>query len=194
MIFETGIAALAFAVLNRVRGSRLDQLGLPVKGNGAFIAGLGVLGLTWWISQSYVPAIAAGVAYMVGELWGWTRWIHGLSGKFSQEEFEQMMKNDDTTLAGLADKIAPMRENYMHHCFVGMILRGLLWWVPLFSVWWWFGLVTTVEAIASVAGLSLVFPIVYWLAYKLDFVAKYLQRAEVIYGALYGAAFAVCLL
>jgi hypothetical protein len=182
------ILAVAFAALNRVRGSRLDQLGIPIKGNGAFIAGIGIAAVTWWFSSDWKAALAVGVAYMVGELWGWTRWLQGCSCKFTQAEWnEKPYGRDDTTLGGLANKLVDNRKNYKLHCFLGFMLRGLLWWVPVFGALWWFGLVAPLWAVGSVVGLSVAIPFVYYLGYKLRINDKYLQTAEVLYGALYGA-------
>ena len=192
-MIDIPILAAMFAALNRVRGSRLDQLGVPIKGNGAFIAGLGMAAMAWWFSQSWIAAAAVGGAYAFGELWGWTRWIHGVTCKFTQENFVKKFANDDTTLAGLADKIAPMRDDYINHCFVGFMLRGLLWWVPVFTALSLFGMVQWYEAIAATVVLSVALPFTYRLAYMHQFVGKYLRTAEVCYGGLYGAALGVCL-
>jgi hypothetical protein len=182
------ILAVAFAALNRVRGSRLDQLGIPIKGNGAFIAGIGMAAMAWWFTHNWIAALVVGAAYMLGEAPGWTRWLQGCSCNFTQAEWnEKPYGSDDTTLGDLANKLVDNRKNYKLHCFLGFMLRGLLWWVPVFAALWWFGMVDPLWAVGSVVGLSVAIPFVYYIGYKVQFMGKYLQSAEVLYGALYGA-------
>ncbi|BAQ16113.1 hypothetical protein [Methyloceanibacter caenitepidi] len=187
---ETVALSVLFAVLNRLRG----WVGILVwLAAGAF--GL----IVWALTGEWIAAAAATGAFVIGESWGWTKWIRCTPGHFTQKQYDVLFLDDDTGKINgtywLAELIAPERKDYWAHCFLGAYLRGLWWWLPVFGVLAWFGLVNFVDGAVSAAALSFAFPVVYWLAYRLPeiFGLRYLMRAEIIYGAIYGAVLGLTL-
>ena len=190
------------AVLNRLRG---------MIGVFSFLAG-GVLALAvWTVGLPIWQAVVIGALYIVGESWGWTKWIYCITfdnaHKPKGEGVAMTQAQYNTRWAYPKEVDAPNYEwvmqlfedgwdkrDYKSYVWVGMILRGLLWWAPVFAAWGYFTGQWMLAAGVTVV-LSVIFPITYRLAYDASVAGfKYLQKAEVAYGAVYGLAWGLVLL
>lgn len=204
------IGAVFGGVLNRIRGGGLkpivakifnreprpDGKAPSIGVSGAWVVGA-LLGLSiFFLSWNWMAALAVAGAYILGECFGWTKWIACIPNQLTQEDYNNQWLEDDTGKKDgtywIAQLVSKERKNYWLHCLAGMIARGVLWWVPVFTALWWFQMATMLEAVASVIFLSLTFPLIYWLAYRLPlpseyFKDHYIRRAEVLYGLIYGA-------
>lgn len=180
--------ALAFAVANRLRGMKSYLVVIPTV----------LVGLSVWLYFGgswlavLLAALLAGAAYWAGESWGWTKWINNIPGTITQAEYNakwQYPKEVDTPyFEWLLHKVRPGWDNrdYKSYVWVGMTIRGLLWWGPVYAVLWWFGM-PWFTAVGAAALVSVLFPILYRVAYETDVKDfRYLQKAEVAYGFAYG--------
>lgn len=177
--------AIAGAVANRLRGTINYLVWVPAACLGAAV---------WWLSKDWIAAAVVAGAYVLGENFGWTKWIGCITNKYTQAQYNRLWLDDDTGKKDgsywIAQSIVDEQTNYKAHCLVGMIVRGLYWWLPVFAALWWFGLASPLEAAGAAVGLAIAFPFAYKAGYKYQFMGKYLRSAEVIYGAIYGAVLA----
>ena len=179
--------ALAFAAANRLRGMVGALVAIP-----AALVGLSV----WWISGLPWLGVALVVAaYVGGESWGWTKWINCIKMNLTQAQYNakwQYPKEVDApNYEYLLHKVRPGWDNrdYQSYVWTGMVIRGALWWAPVYAVLWRFGMAWPV-AVGATVLVSLLFPILYHTAWRTDVGDfKYLQKAEVIYGFAYGLVF-----
>lgn len=180
------LGAVLGAVANRLRGTINYLVWVPA----ALLAGS-----VWWFSGSWLAAIVVALAYVLGESFGWTKWINCIPNNMSQVSYNRKWLTDDTGKKDgsywIAQAIANERSDYKTHCLVGMIVRGIYWWAPVFAALWWFGLASAPVAIGAVGVLAFAFPQAYRLGYKYQFMGRYLRSAEVIYGAIYGAVLGI---
>lgn len=177
-------STLAFAVLNRLRGTKNYLVWLPAAALAAMV---------WWLSRDWLAAGLVAAAFVGGESFGWTKWINAIPGHLTQKQYNKKWLSDKTGYEGpayIAGLLADEATDYKRYVLVGMIARGVVWWAPVYAVLWWFDLVSPLIAIGLVSVLAVAFPFAYGLGYRLELGSfGYLQKAEIIYGALYGAAF-----
>ena len=200
MLLSIIIGALLFGVMNRIRGCTLREIGIGTSGNGAFIAAIALGIFTYVFSLNEIAALTMVGAYILGELWGWTKYINNIPGILTQDEYNARWLLDDTGKTNgnhaITQLLVDETEHYWLHSMIGMAIRGLYWWIPVFGVLLGFQLIGVLQFIAAVIGLSAVFPFVYYFAYKnqslFSFGPKnlsvgYLPTAEILYGIIYGA-------
>lgn len=180
--------AVVFAACNRLRGSVNYLVWVPSA----------VLGtLVWWASRDWIAAGLAAGAFVAGESFGWTKWINAIPGHLTQAAYNKKWLADKTGYEGpayVAGWLADEATDYKRYVMVGMIVRGVYWWAPVFAVLWWFELVPWLVAVVAVVALSVAFPLAYKVGYRIDVGDfGYLQKAEIVYGAVYGAVLGAAL-
>ncbi len=181
MTLEIVLYAVMGATLQRLRGW-VNYL--------VWVMGV-VWGLAAWANTGNIYlSVVFCLAMVLGENWGWTKWIVNIPFHKNQEWYnlkwaypkEVDSPGYEHVLAALIDD----KSHYKTYVITGMALRGLLWWAPVYAVFYYFGL-PLLMCVASALFLSVVFPMVYWLGYRLSSLGfRYLQRSEVMYGAIYG--------
>lgn len=179
-VFLIILGTILGAGMNRLRGTKsyLVWAAASTLAISIYILGSGI-----------IPSLAVAAAYVAGESFGWTRWVHGAKGNYDQG-LDTGTKDGSLWITKL---IADEKDKKWFHQ-VGMSIRGLYWWTPVFLMMWWFGATPWWMAVGATVLLSLLFFPVYRMAFGLkwgDF--KYLQKAEMMYGALYGAVIALAL-
>ena len=179
-------------LLNRIRGGMLKSW---VSG-GAWIAAVGlglmvfVLTGNVWASLLMVPA------FILGENFGWTKYINTVPGVLTQRAYNTKWANVDTDFVSYPwDRVASMfvdpRESYERHTNIGMALRGAVFIGPCMGVLCGFGLMPMWYAIPGLVVGSVAFPMTYKWAYGMTmFSWRYLQKAETMYGLVFGAIMA----
>jgi hypothetical protein len=192
------IGTVLGSLVNRIRGGGV----LNLSSNSHWVAVAVMALVVFLVSWSWLAALVVGGAYLLGENFGWTKWIGCAPLTLTQEEYNKRWLADKTGYEGpahIAKLFADEKTDYKTYCFVGMAARGAVWWVPVFAALWWFGLATWSEALLVVPALSLAFPVTYWLAYRMEWIPTlggrdaYISRSEILYGALYGAALGLVL-
>src|SRR6185369_11061046 len=211
-LFVGGGAILGF-ILNKLRGSTWPFKGLG--GSGALLAAAGFSGAIALLTQDILLSVLFAAAYVAGESIGWNKWINCIPGTMTQEFYNQNWAVDGPTTKdrgewgeSLIDLIVDEHKHYWLYCFLGMTLRGILWWTPVAGVFvWWFStlggkdfnseilLMVSAYAAVIVLGLGVLFPLTYWLASKVaPQSTDYVGWAEGLYGALYGAVLSLAVL
>jgi uncharacterized membrane protein len=190
------LGALPFlcAVLNRVRGG-----GLGIAGASAYIAGAALAVLV--LAATFDP-IAAGaflVAYLLGESFGWGKWIgavpHWHDPNFTQADYlaSPLYPRKDGKSNGvhwLANKIAPETKDFRAYGCVALVLRGALWWVLPLTALAVTGAIPWYVALVGTPVLAFAFPHVYSLAYRLTG-GWYWTGGELAHGFLQGLVLAL---
>lgn len=181
------------AVANRLRGGWLKDLGLTTSTNvGRFSGAALVAGVIFWLTASLMAAAVLTAFIFLGWQWGWTKWITGITHRLTQDEYNRRfaypLEVDEPKYEGLMQYVITDRENYIPYVWVGMTLRGLIWWAPVFAASWYMDWTTAVTSIVATAFLSIMFPVVYWLADDHRLLGRYLVTAEPAYGAVFGLA------
>lgn len=194
MTFLAAAWAAMFGVANRLRG---------MKGMLVVVPALLVWALTWRgmgnppVLEPWTLAVTIGAmaCFIFGESWGWSKWIWGLMGIWTQAEWNNNSQwvHDDTGkkngLYWLANSLVEERANYHGHAVAGLALRGAFWFVFLLAWWAYFGITSIAGAVIGTLVLGATMPLTYTLGYKLSKWNRfgYLQNAEVLYGLVMGA-------
>lgn len=195
------------ALLNRIRGGWwLDWIKLPTdspfRGAGVWLPAAAIF--IFILPYGLIAAGATAGLYVLGESWGWTKWIRGITGlrdpqvpgaPMTQEIWNiTQYRVDDTGqkngIHAIANTLVKENVNYWWYCFAAMVIRGVYWWGPMYAAMWWFGVCYAPTAVFCVIVLSFLFPVIYWAAANVElFGLRYLQKAEYAYGAVYGFIF-----
>lgn len=183
------------ALLNRGRGGGFIP---ELRGFNGVIANAIFSLLLLLISANIWLSLCFFVAYFIGESFGWSKWINCIPGHLTQSQYNETWlgsknpRSDRDLSSIIASKFVNESKDYELYCFVGMAIRGLMWWVPVFTVFVAFGVMEPTSAVMFTVGLSSLFPVCYRIAYQYTKDKdKYIQNAELIYGAVYGIPFGV---
>lgn len=186
------VSAVAGAVANRLRGGWLKNLGVTTSTNvGRFAGAALVAGMIFWLTSIWTAAAVLTGLIFLGWQWDWTKWITGITGRLTQTQWNNKFGYPKQVGAPYFERVLALvmddKKNYKPYVWVGMVLRGLVWWVPVFVASWYMGWTSTVESIGATAFLAVMFPVVYKIADKIRWWDRYLVTAELTYGALFGA-------
>lgn len=175
------------AFLNRMRGGGFFEEASRVS------AAVGFAVWMFLVTDNLLLAPVLGAQYLLGASWGWTKWINTIPGHLTQGQYNlewagrRNPRTDNGFDVFMADiLVGPTEEiqNYRLYVWVGMTIRGLMWWFPPAVGYVYFG---HFGAAAACFALAPLFPFSYWAAGRFGVSAKYLKHAEYAYGAIYGA-------
>ena len=210
------------AILNRLRGTGViksfgkiklfnKELELKFVGNhlyGIYIAlVLGIITMNMWLGLSVF------VAYLVGESKGWGEWVGSLTR--TEPWKEELLQRNYADTEGktfpfihqitnffikeqIEDTFEEQCKQYRRHATLALILRGMYWWLPVYSVLAAFGVIGWDIAVMAVIGLGIAFPIAaeigrHWKftrTYDLKFIelsfSQGWENQEIVYGAIQG--------
>lgn len=109
-----------FMILNRLRGT----WGIMAKVTGAALGALFYL-FTYDLYTSFLIS----VAYVVGESFGWGKWIGGIinGNKVATKSDLEEAEGESNGIHFLANWIAPQTDNYQHYCITALSIRGFYW-------------------------------------------------------------------
>lgn len=194
---------ILFLILNRWRGSRMDQIigiDLPIIHNGAPIAAIGLMGVMYLLTYNLLLAFAAGLAYFIGEAPGWAKWIKAVPFWGNKQWQENYNKNEAPRGTGksigihqLASVFVNELKDFEAYSKVCLVLRGIVWWAPVYAVFVYFGLVNIATAVLAVILMGMMFPITYRIGWKITKDSAYVPRAEQLYGFTQGIILALSL-
>ena len=171
-----------FWILNRLRGRYTYFAKL-----NALVVAL----LIFAFFGNFYLAIICGLGYLVGESKGWGVWVGALVGRdgYTSESENRLIE----TIVG---KFIDPKVRWLGYCRACLLLRGLLWWLPVFVPLVFAGIYAApLFAVALAAG----FPLACELGYrtKFSFAFKKFEvktawaRQELLYGAMQDAAFLI---
>lgn len=209
------ILAVIFSLLNRVRGGGLGYLSADCDRYAKWTSGSLIAGLIYLASGS-AWALLGIPLYILGESFGWGKWIGALvldRPFYKQEEghtyvdfsvFNRHIKFDFWDgIHHLANLLIPERKNWQGYSVVALGIRGCYWWAPIWMLAVATGCIGLHYAIGVVLALGVVFPASVLTAMQLNFKIPCLmklrlskpelswERAEFIYGACHGVALAM---
>lgn len=174
-----------FAVLNRLRGA----YGWMAKVIGALLGGAFYLAT----SDLYI-SLAIAIGYILGESFGWGKWIGGIYSKHTVATAENLAEEEgyNNGVHWLANKIHPELVNYYHYCLTALALRGMLWFtltlLPVYAA----AYISTYAFAFAIIVLGIGFPISIILGAKtapkfsFNYMEGYWEHAEVWYGLMQG--------
>lgn len=170
-----------FTILNRLRGT----YSIFSKINGIIIASI-----LYIVTSDLYMSILTGVMYVIGESFGWGKWIGGIMSKNTSKPTEAQLRDQEGTKNGihyLANLIAPMNNNYYTYCIVALLIRGIYWFgltlLPLVI----FGYMNIQIYVLITASLGIGFPLSVVMADGLianNGGSGVWEFAEIIYGLI----------
>ena len=170
-----------FTILNRLRGTWSWM---------AKVVGIVIGILVYLITSDMYIAVASASLYLIGESFGWGKWIGGVYRKNVTATQAQLLdlEGRNNGVHWLANTIFPERENYYKYCYTALMFRGMLWFgLTLFPLYIG-GYIPIDIYIGSVLFLGVGFPVSIRIgAYtetKFSFksINGFWEQAEVWYG------------
>lgn len=126
-------------ILNRLRGTG-SMFYLNINGNILYALYLFTLVgfLSFVFDYKWEWSFLVVVLYVVGESGAWGKWVSYLCEPINHPlEYD----NDDGTkfpyIHYIANTIVNQRKHYRLYCIVALSLRGLYWWLPLYTLLGW---------------------------------------------------------
>jgi hypothetical protein len=185
------LTPLFFALFNRIRGGLIPGL----KGASAYLAAA-LIGLwLWMVTQSPFIAITFAAAYVLGESFGWGKWVAVVPRPYkSQDEYNasKWPARDDGKNNGVhaaANALFKENEDYYRYALTALALRAALWWVgPLIALSF-----INPWSLATLPILAVTFPLTFVLAFKIS-AEDYWSLGEWLYGLILGLVIAGLLL
>jgi len=192
--------------MNRVRGGKYRG---PIR----IIIGL-ILGLYLYIfapESSFIIKNFPGffsilclsiplIMYIIGESWGWGKWIGGIIDKGAHPDYNDP-EGTENGIHWITEPIFPQEKNYYNYCLFALMLRGIWWWFPIFIPFVIFNAMEGSIAGTSIILLGLTFPLSFVIArivyekFKLKGGGDFIwEIGEFIYGGFQGLFISTVLL
>ena len=140
--------------------------------------------------------------YILGESYAWGKWVGYITadpGEIANEEYDNDDGRSFPFIHFIANFIIDQKVNYTAYCYTALGVRGLFWWVPLYTILGYFVGEADVGLITGII-VGLLFPIAAWLGGRvLTFKFEYpriklfcrggWERQELVYGLFQGLSF-----
>ena len=209
-------------ILNRLRGTgvikhfgtlKIMNKEIEVKFVGNHLYGLWIALVLGVATMNAWLGLAILVAYLVGEAKGWGEWVGSLTRHepWTEELLEHNYKDDEGKTFPFIYQISnffikekidgtfeEQCKQYRKHATLALMLRGMYWWLPVYSVLAAFGVISWEIAVIAGVVLGVAFPIAaeigrHWKftrTYDLKFIelsfSQGWENQEVVYGAFQG--------
>ena len=211
---------LISSILNRLRGTGLikhfgtlnvGSYKVEVKLVWNHVYGLYLALIVGLLSMNIYAGLLTLVAYLVGESKGWGEWVGSLSR--CEPWTEKLLEDDYSDTEGktfpfihqIANSICKEQidgtfeqkcKQYRKYATLALALRGAYWWLPVYLVIAYFGVISYAEAIMIGVLLGLSFPIACKLGKLWNFNKKIgiisfsrgWENQELAYGFMQGIA------
>ena len=138
----------------------------------------------------------ATILFLVGESYAWGKWIGFLTypENYDKEQFENNKAGSNFPFVHQTANYFINQSKPYYYSVLALSIRGLYWWLPLYLLFAYIGLINYFEAIIIGMLLGIGFPIACILSRKLNFRFKYKylectdnwHRQELIYGFFQG--------
>lgn len=215
------ILLLISILLNRLRGTGLlkyfgilnlfnKKIEIKLVWNHIYALYIGlVIGL---LSMNIYAGLLALAVYIAGEAKGWGEWIGALTKydlvdeKWLEEQYQDNEGKKFPYIHYVADFFQPERipfantdvniKQYFRYAALALVLRGIYWWLPVYMVMAYFGVISYAEALTIGISLGLSFPIACKLGKIWNFnkkigivsFSKGWENQEIVYGLFQGLA------
>lgn len=116
-----------FTILHRLRGTWSWM---------AKVVGLIVGILIFLCTLNPTAGILGIIAYVLGESFGWGKWVGGIIKGYCYAT-EKDLKDKTGKSWGvhyIANFVFNEKKYFQEYCYLALILRGLVYWIPLFLV------------------------------------------------------------
>ena len=144
------------------------------------------------ILSNPIYGFIATVLFLAGESLAFGKWVGYLTypENYNKEQFEANKKGSNFPFIHQIANILINQSNPYKYSILALSIRGLYWWLPLYLLFAYIGLINYFEAIAIGVMLGIGFPIACILSRKFTFRFKYRylectdnwHRQELIYG------------
>ena len=138
------------------------------------------------------------IAFILGESFGWGKWLGSLAyPELVTDEIKNDREGYNNGIHWIANKLSPQNRDFLRYCSIALAIRGIYWWLPVYLVIWWAGVVNLLTALILAILLGVLFPISVLLTRKYEEVIptvnfKWLsidgvwEKSEVVYGIFIG--------
>lgn len=145
-------------------------------------------------NTAILHGVIAGLLFTLGESMGWGKWI-GYLVSFDGKQKPNYKDKEGVKFPFIhqtANYFAPEIVDYREYCKIALTIRGLYWWLPLFSFLLFIGLIGWFEALSALAILSVGFPIACEIGANMryEYHSKYFntsrgwENQEIVYGIM----------
>ena len=148
------------------------------------------------ISVSIIYGFVLALLFLAGESLAFGKWVGYLTypENYDKELFEANKKGSNFPFIHQTANYFINQSKPYHYSVLALSIRGLYWWLPLYLLFAYIGLINYFEAIFIGILLGIGFPIACILSRKLNFRFKYKylectdnwHRQELIYGFFQG--------
>ena len=148
------------------------------------------------ISVSIIYGFISAILFLAGESLSFGKWVGYLTypENYNKEQFEANKKGSNFPFIHQTANYFINQSNPYNYSILALSIRGLYWWLPLYLLFAYIGLINYFEAIIIGMLLGISFPIACILSRKFTFRFdyKYLvctdnwHRQELIYGFFQG--------
>lgn len=150
------------------------------------------------VSGSIVVFILMFVAFLLGESFGWGKWLGSLAyPKLVTDDIKNAREGYSNGIHWIANKLSPQDKDFLQYCYTALAIRGIYWWLPVYLVIWWAGIISWPISLSLLMLLSILFPVSVLLAREYEEVIptvnlKWLsidgvwEKTEVVYGIFIG--------
>ena len=137
-------------------------------------------------------------AFILGESFGWSKWFGSLAyPDLVTDEIKSDLEGYSNGIHWIANKLSPQNKDFLQYCYTALVIRGVYWWLPVYLVMCWAGIISWPIALSLTILLSILFPISVLLAREYEEIIptvnlKWLsidgvwEKAEVVYGIFIG--------
>ena len=217
------VIVILCALGNRLRGTgvikhfgtlNIGSIKTEIKFNGNHLYGLWIALVLGLATMNAWLGLAVFIAYLIGESKGWGEWVGSLSRvePWTEEHLQGDYNDDEGKKFPFIHQIAnsvckeqiegtfeQRAKQYKKYATLALILRGMYWWLHVYSVLAAFGVISWYCAVMAGIGLGIAFPIAaeigrHWKftrTYDLKFIelsfSQGWENQEVVYGAIQGA-------
>ena len=144
------------------------------------------------ILTNLIYGFIATILFLGGESLAFGKWVGYLTypENYNKEQFEENKKGSGFPFVHQTANVLINQSNPYKYSILALSIRGLYWWLPLYLLFAYIGLINYFEAIAIGVILGISFPIACILSKKFNFIFKYKylvctdnwHRQEIIYG------------
>lgn len=148
------------------------------------------------ISVSILYGFIATILFLGGESLAFGKWVGYLTypENYNKEQFEANKKGSNFPFIHQTSNYFINQSNPYKYSILALSIRGLYWWLPLYLLFAYIGLINYFEAIIIGILLGIGFPIACILSRKFNFIFKYKylictdnwHRQELFYGLFQG--------
>lgn len=187
---------MLLSLLNRWRGTGDIFIVHKLRITGVVLYTLFFLILFSLLLNVYY-GVLLGILFVLGESYAWGTWVSYLCYPENHpKEYDSKVGRSFPYIHYQANLITPQLKDYAKYCYTALTLRGFYWWLPIYLVFAYAGVISYVEAFIISVLLGVAFPLACNLGQKIQksYSYKYFsmnnnwEKQEVVYGIFHEIA------